>query len=356
MHLPQFLARRRALRWLVPVGVAGAAALAATGAFNATASSEALPKTTPAALLADVRHAGVPGFSGTVVSRLSLGLPDLTTLGVSGSAASLASLLSGSHTLQVWNGGRYKQRVALLGSTDETDVFRNGSDVWQWSSADQVAVHSVLSQASSAGAVGSSVPSVASITPADLAHTVLAALDSDTRVVVEDDRTVADRAVYELVLTPRSDVTKIRSVHVAVDGSTKIPLGVQVYARGARDPAVDVAFTSIRFAHQAARNFDFSPPSSATVRDLGSTNAWDDGGPAATRTGTGWTTVFGLRPGRGAITNLGGALLDALPAVSGSWGKGRLFDSSLLSVLVTNDGRVYAGAVAPRALYAAAAK
>ena len=34
-----------------------------------------------------------------------------------------------------------KQRVALLGATDETDVFRNGRSVWQWSSADRRAVH-----------------------------------------------------------------------------------------------------------------------------------------------------------------------------------------------------------------------
>jgi hypothetical protein len=48
-------------------------------------------------------------------------------------------------------------------------------------------------------------------------------------------------------------------------------------------------------------------------------------------------------------------LLNALTPVSGTWGSGRLLDSKLLSVLVTNDGRVFAGAVDPSALYAAAA-
>ena len=42
--------------------------------------------------------------------------------------------------------------------------------------------------------------------------------------------------------------------------------------------------------------------------------------------------------------------------MSGRWGSGRLLQSDLLSVLVTNDGRVFAGSVAPDALYAAAAK
>ena len=47
--------------------------------------------------------------------------------------------------------------------------------------------------------------------------------------------------------------------------------------------------------------------------------------------------------------------LNALTPVSGPWGSGRLLDSKLLSILITNDGRVFAGAVDPSALYAAAA-
>jgi hypothetical protein len=45
-----------------------------------------------------------------------------------------------------------------------------------------------------------------------------------------------------------------------------------------------------------------------------------------------------------------------LPEVSGAWGSGRLFAGSLFSVLVTDDGRVFAGAVAPAKLYEAATK
>jgi hypothetical protein len=40
--------------------------------------------------------------------------------------------------------------------------------------------------------------------------------------------------------------------------------------------------------------------------------------------------------------------------VNGSWGSGRLLRSSLFSVLLTDDGRVLAGLVAPEKLYAAA--
>jgi outer membrane lipoprotein-sorting protein len=364
VKFPGIVQRHRAVRWLAPVGVICLAALAATGMFKTRPASEPLPGTTPAGLVAAVRTSDVEGFSGTVVSQLSLGLPELPAIGNAGDGTSLTSLLSGSHTLQVWYGGAEKQRIALLGPTDETDVFRNGRDMWQWSSADQVALHTLLPAGAGPGGAAPLPSAVASMTPVELARKALGDLDPTTRVTVEDDRTVADRSVYELLLMPRTSTTKIGSVHIAVDGRTKIPLGVQVYARGVAAPALDVAFTSIRFARQSNRNFVFSPPPSATVRQLGP--AARSSGPAGaksaaadlrapTMTGAGWTTVFGMRPGKAAITKLGqGALLKALKPVSGSWGTGRLLDSALLSVLVTNDGRVFAGAVAPSKLYTAA--
>ena len=63
------LERHPALRWLAPVGVAGVAALAATGVFTARATTDHLPATTPAALIAGIQHSDVSGFSGTVVSQ-----------------------------------------------------------------------------------------------------------------------------------------------------------------------------------------------------------------------------------------------------------------------------------------------
>ena len=51
-----------------------------------------------------------------------------------------------------------------------------------------------------------------------------------------------------------------------------------------------------------------------------------------------------------------GLLLRAARPVHGSWGSGRLLTTSLLSVLVTSDGTVLAGAVTPDTLYADAAQ
>jgi hypothetical protein len=49
-----------------------------------------------------------------------------------------------------------------------------------------------------------------------------------------------------------------------------------------------------------------------------------------------------------------GAFLEQLPRVDGSWGSGRLMTSTLVSALITDDGRLIVGMVPPDLLYAAA--
>jgi hypothetical protein len=46
-------------------------------------------------------------------------------------------------------------------------------------------------------------------------------------------------------------------------------------------------------------------------------------------------------------------MLRVLPRVSGTWGTGHLLKGTLFSALLTDDGRLVVGAVAPEALYAA---
>jgi outer membrane lipoprotein-sorting protein len=75
--------------------------------------------------------------------------------------------------------------------------------------------------------------------------------------------------------------------------------------------------------------------------------------------GSGWMTV-GVFPAAGLTAGSAGgpagALLRAATPVHGSWGSGRLLRTSLFSVLITSNGRVLIGAVAPSVLYAAAAQ
>ena len=377
---PPILQRHPALRWLAPAGIACVAGLVATGFFSfATPSpaSESLPATTPAALIAAVQQPQVEGFSGTVVTHVSLGLPEIPALAGAGGTTTFAALLSGAHTLGVWYGGATRQRIALLGSTDETDVFRDGADLWEWRSDDSSAVHVVLPPRAAAGPA---LPAtVNDLTPVELAQHLLNAMQPTTRVTVAEHQQVADRSAYDLVLTPRDTGTKIGEVRIAVDGRTKVPLGVQVTARGASTPSLDVAFTKIQFGRQPDRAFRFTPPANASVRTLTRHPAPATGDPARrgpvtrrpvgggpvkpsrtaaepTLTGRGWSAVVTVRPAAKAMDQLRRSVASTLEPVHGSWGRGYLLDSDLLSALITNDGRVLVGAVPASSLYAAAAR
>ncbi len=358
---PHRLFSRRSLRWTVPVlGIAIAAAVG-TGALSANADPN-LPNLTAAQLLAAIEQSHVAGFSGTVVENASLGLPELPDIGTSPGGSSLTSLLTGSHTMRVWYAGPTKQRFALLDTVGETDIFRNGTSVWQWDSDTHTATHTTLPTPD----VSRPTPStVTTLTPAQVAAKALAAIDPTTTVSVDQSRRVASRSAYELVLTPKDATSRVGSVRIAVDGQYKVPLSVQVFARGdTSKPAIDVSFTgTVDFTTPDASNFNFTPPKSATVKQGGligsSAQPGDRVGQAqeahrASETiGTGWTSVVELHDA-GALASTQ-QLAHALTAVQGSWGTGRLFSSKLVTALITDDGRVFVGAVDPDVLYADAA-
>jgi outer membrane lipoprotein-sorting protein len=391
------MASRPVLRWAVPAGVVVAVLGAGVLSSELRASaSVTLPERSPAQLLVDVQQANLTGVSGTVVERADLGLPALPQgLGGDGSA-NLNSLVSGSHTLRVWYSGPDKVRVALLGSLGESDIIRNGADAWIWSSSDNSAVH-LKSSGKSAGkdtpAKPKPVPdpSDLAITPEQAANFVLAALAPTTVVGTEPSALVADRPAYRLTLSPRDSASLIAKVRVSIDGTEHVPTQVEVFAKGQPDSAAfSIGFSQVTFARPDNERFSFTPPPGAKVTEgSGTTGGTPDksgtagSAPKTAVVGTGWTSVLAARvsvdallggaTGSGKPADSGksigdgkpadrhgdaaavGALLNTLPQVHGPWGSGRLLESRLFSVLITDDGRVLAGAVTGDRLQAAAA-
>lgn len=364
--------RRRALRWLVPLGVAGVVAVLASGVLSADANPN-LPDRSAAQLLAAISNSKVVGFSGTVVEKASLGLPQLPDLGGNGSNTGLLSLLSGSHTARVWYAGENKQRIALLDQLGEQDWFRNGRDLWQWNSNTRSATHTTLPS----GAAAKDPEQSPMITPDEAAKQALALIDPSTTVTTDRAAVVAGRSAYVLVLVPKDSRSKVGSVRISVDGKTMVPLGVQVYPRGSGRAAVDIAFTRFSDAVPSDDNFNWTPPPGATVTQgkssSPSSNTYNGSAKALTEPvaglghyglstiGTGWTSILkatgvaSLSEFSGGAKSSASLVLSALPEVKGSWGTGRLFQSSLVSALITNDGRAFIGAVDPELLYQAAA-
>lgn len=351
----------RLLRWGVPVVATAAVAIAASGVFSAEADPT-LPAKTAGQLLVDLQGSEVAGLSGTVVQDSDLGLPELPSTGTDQGGSSLTSLLTGSHTLRVWYAGEDKQRIAMLSKLGETDFVRNGTDAWMWSSETNSATHLTLPAGKAGQDRGEGLP--AGVTPQQAAEAALKAIDPTTAVSTDGTGTVAGRDAYELVLSPKDTRSLVGQVRLAVDAETSTPLRVQIFPKNTGDgPAFSVGFQSISYEVPAAEQFRFSPPPGAKVTE--GTLSGRPAGPAdaeakaegTTMVGTGWTRVAVL-PGPDTTKTEGAAavFLDRLPTVSGSWGSGKLLQSSLISALLTDDGRMIVGMVPPELLYDAAGR
>jgi outer membrane lipoprotein-sorting protein len=379
--------RNPALRWTVPAvtAVALVGGGSAIGGVRAIADA-GLPARTAAQLLVDVQQARLDGLSGTVVQKSDLGLPDLPIAGSSGGTGSsdLTSLVSGTHTMRVWFAGPDKVRMALLGTLGESDVIRNGNDVWVWASQDKTAKHYVLPKPA-AGKTATAPNQSAVPSPTDLptspqaaADQALAAITPSTEVTTSGTATVAGRPAYELVLKPKEATSLVAQVRVAIDGTEHVPLRVQVFAKKVTDPVFEVAFSddgTLAFARPDAAQFTFNPPSGTTVTDgtirsnpaAGSTKT-PNSADMPKVVGKGWGTVLvakmpapdastGGSAGAAADKNIAQLLklVTLLPSVSGSWGSGHLMAGTAFSALLTDDGRIVVGAVTPEGLYAALA-
>lgn len=360
---------RPALRWLVPTAAAVVVIGGGAAAGTIVASADpSLPDRSAAQLLVDIQNAKVDGLSGTIVENADLGLPAISGIKGSGSA-DLTSLIAGSNTARVWYAGEDKVRLALLGTQGETDLIRNGPDVWLWSSTEQQASHLKI-PAGTADKHPESLAGSLPKTPQEAADAALAAIDPTTKVSTTGAAKVAGRDAYELVLSPKDTTSLIGQVRLAIDAEHHIPLRVDVYAKNATTPAVRVAFQQISFAVPDAEQFAFNPPAGTKVTESSPQQIEQDAKAEHEKAhakafaqqpsviGDGWTTVIQTKLPKADGDE--GKQLDSvtgmLPTVSGAWGSGHLFAGSLFSVLVTDDGRVFAGAVAPEKLYEAAAK
>jgi len=363
MIISNQLARHSWARWAVPVAVAAVAVGGTTlvSQLSADAAGQ-LPARSAAQLLVDVQSAADITGSGTVVQKADLGLPELPSLGGAGSS-SLTSLISGSHTLRIWSGGETKSRIALMGTLGESDVIRNGRDLWTWSSDSNSATHLLLpvEQAKkSAAAAASELGGAGSLTPQQLADQALAAIDPTTKVSTAGAARVAGRDAYELVLAPKDTSSLVGQVRIAVDAEKYIPLRVQVFAKQATIPAAEVGFTQISFSTPSEAQFRFTPPPGVKLTEQSAPGADErsDQRSAAEKaagepqvTGKGWTSVVQAQLPADAGQDQFGQILGMLPRKSGSWGTGRLLHSSLFNVLLTDDGRLLAGAVSAERLY-----
>ncbi|MFL5999773.1 MAG: LolA family protein [Streptomyces sp.] len=385
--------RRKAARYVVPATVVGIAA-ATIGLVPALADSgdPDLPKISAQELIEKIAASDVQQLSGTVKITTDLGLPDLGGLenslgsaaGPSGSgdgssadpSTKLTELASGTHTLRVAADGENRQKVSLLENAAEYSLIHNGKDVWGYDSKSNSVFHTTASE--SDGKQKDELPA----TPKDLAEEALKAADKTTSVTVEGTAQVAGRDAYRLVIKPKDEGSTVGQITVAVDAKTGLPLKFTLTPASGGSAVVDAGFTQVSFAKPAASTFDFTPPKGAKVEegdaakapehpkrsehsegfDKGSAPELAKGGPQGLNViGDGWDSIATFDTGGQGVpsgSEVGGdvgGFLDSLGGkVSGKFGEGTVFKTRLINALITDDGKVYVGAVTKDALVKAA--
>lgn len=407
--------RRKAMRYAVPVAVAGvAAATISLVPALADSGSPDLPKITAEQLLTKIAASDTQTLSGSVKITTDLGLPSFlggATGGGSpfaggggsdgggkggrdgGSAADpkaqLTQLLAGSHTLHVAADGPDKQRVSIVEKAAEYSLIHNADQVWAYDSRSNQAYHSTLpkSGAKSGADRAKQLPNDFPSTPQAAAQQALKAAGPNTSVSVDGTAKVAGRDAYQLLVEPKGGDSTVGAIRVAVDASTGVPLKFTLTPKSGGKAAIDIGFTKVDFGKPAAGTFQFTPPKGAKVtEDKGEGKAALDGrlnDKAAGKDGldsleglnvlgADWNSVAEIKVPKGSLPGSGSdsgsqdrsggrvdknvqGLIDSFGKhVTGKFGSGTVFSTRLVNALITDNGTVYVGAVNQDALIKAA--
>jgi outer membrane lipoprotein-sorting protein len=259
----------RRARWAVPGGAVAAVGLVIAGsALTAAQAAPQLPARTTAQLLAavDAPWALPTAMQAVVQETANLGLPALPGSSASDPLSGL-SLLSGTHSFRIWYDGPARVRIAIPVTLGEADLRRDGRDLWLWDSRTNAATHYVL-PAGSGNLPVQDTPAQdtpAQDTPQQLARQILAAVGPTTTVGLQPNVMVAGQSAYQLSLAPKDARSLVGQVRIAIDAANSLPLRVEIFARGASSPALDVGYTSISFTRPDPSNFPFTPPPGAKV-------------------------------------------------------------------------------------------
>ncbi|KJY36096.1 LolA family protein [Streptomyces katrae] len=381
---------RKAARYAVPVAVAGvAAATAAMVPAFATAGGPDLPKVTAQQLIEKVAASDVQQLSGSAKITTDLGLPTLATgllggAGVTGGSANpedkIAQLAAGTHTLRVAADGPDRQKLTFLDGKDEYTLVHNGNDVWGYDSKSNEAFHDKGDRAGQDHKTGDRLAA----SPQQIAQDIIKQAGPTTDIGVGDTAQIAGRDAYQLVLKPKQSGSTVGSVQIAVDAKNGVPLRVQLLSSQGGKPIVEAGFTQVDFGKPAADSFTFTPPKGAKVTEgadkarggkdakggkdderfkaleslpgFGQLAGGDHGKGDVKVLGEGWATVARIDSGAGKslkdvendknTPKEAKQFLNSLgDKVHGKFGEGRILSTRLVNALITDDGKVYVGAV-----------
>jgi len=311
----------------------------------------------------------------------------------------LLSLATGSYDANVYVDQRHA-RLQVLDRMAERNVYLGPEEAWfvdsetntatrltvpEGTDLDQLEAEAQRLADESKAEIQAQLPDGEQLpSPQQLLDRALDRLDGTTDVSVGTDGRVAGREAYELVLVPRTGDTLVGEVRFAIDGENGAALSASITARDASAPAFSLGFTEVDFSAPDPSVFAFEPAADMAVAeeelpiptadelaqwkaDAEAHAEGDDGvAPDVSHPvvhGEGWATVVELdaaaamaaiaehdaaegdgataAPSDDAVAEASAALEALTTPVDG----GRALQTSLVSVLLTDDGRVLAGSV-----------
>jgi outer membrane lipoprotein-sorting protein len=389
------------LKKFLPAGVVASLITAGGIMIPLQASAVTLPQVS-ADELVEMMNPDVTGFSGTVVKTTDLGLPALEMSSMMSPEmvdemaekmpdgfedfipqiieqnlfTEAIAFVAGSDTIRVF-ASEEGFRAQILDPLGQRDIIVTEGEFWAYDSRTQTvttrATDYRVDDADVDAALEAAIEklSVDLTDPRAVAERVLDEAGADTAIRVGDDHRIAGRTAYRLIIEPTSAVSLVSSIQISVDSENGMPLGVRVFSVELQRPAAEIAFTQVSFDVPDAALFSFTPPPGATVEALKFPESIEQAiaeveagvsdedqvqaraealadefapGSTITQLGERWETVVAISqlPQQLPIEMLEMELFqDLLIQVTG----GQVFSTPLANVLMTDDGRVFAGAV-----------
>ena len=387
------LSRKWAAALVAPAVVAGGSLVMAL-----PASAVDLPDVTPKELLM-LMDGDVTGFSGTVTKTSDIGLPVMELSSMmsqdavddmaekmpegfedfvpqlieQNSFTQLVELAAGTHTMRVF-ASESGSRGQIMDQMSQRDLIVTPTEFWAYDASKAYAVtgtvdSDTLDSLESAAVRGQEMAA----SPEELVDALLEEVGASSTLTVGQDHRIAGRTAYQLVVEPRSTVSLIDSVVVSVDSETGMALGLEVFSRTSSTVALEVKFDSIRFETPDAELFSFTPPPGTTVEvweapeeltalveeyadqepteetlqalanDLEELSGSPEM-PASRVIGEDWESIMVMDslpadfPAELLETELFSDLMDDVAG-------GTAFSTPIMNVLISDSGKVYAGAV-----------
>ena len=168
-------------------------------------------------------------FSGYAESDANFGLPPLPAF------SSVTPLLDGVTRMRVWQAAPDRWRVDTLSDTGENDTYQAGDDTFIWDSGEQLLT----------GIDGAQVirlPRAADLVPPALAVRIINAAGPDAKASIVPPQRVAGQNAAGLEITPTAPQSTIARADIWASPVTGLPLLVEVFDRGATQPALETRF------------------------------------------------------------------------------------------------------------------